>query len=135
VNRLFLSHNTLINKGIRPAWFVRAWTDKLPAGTEIVTRNNLTVGFGLFTLLLPGDHRGNYMLPRAPSTPTNSNSPPHRTLAARPAQPRRNPRRHRARPRAEFAFPAGTQPLSQPPVWTPGAFQGSGVALHRPADR
>ena len=52
VNRLFLSHNTLINKGIRPAWFVRAWTDKLPAGTEIVTRNNLTVGFGLFTLLL-----------------------------------------------------------------------------------
>jgi hypothetical protein len=136
VNRLFLSHNTLINKGIRPAWFVRAWTDKLPAGTEIVTRNNLTVGFGLFTLLLPGDHRGNYMLPPGAIDPDKLE------LAPAPDSWLRG-RLSRAEtlggtelaPRAEFAFPAGTQPLSQPPVWTPGAFQGSGVALHRPADR
>ena len=117
VNRLFLSHNTLINKGIRPAWFVRAWTDKLPAGTEIVTRNNLTVGFGLFTLLLPGDHRGNYMLPPGAIDPDKLE------LAPAPDSWLRG-RLSRAEtlggtelaPRAEFAFPAGTQPLSQPPV-------------------
>ena len=136
VNRLFLSHNTLINKGIRPAWFVRAWTDKLPAGTEIVTRNNLPVGFGLFTLLLPGGHRGNYMLPPGAIDPDKLE------LAPAPDSWLRG-RLSRAEtlggtelaPRAEFAFPAGTQPLSQPPVWTPGAFQGSGVAITRPAER
>lgn len=136
VNRLLLSHNTLINKGIRPAWFVRAWNDKLPAGTEIVTRNNLTVGFGVFTLLLPGDHRGNYMLPPGAIDPDKLE------LAPAPDSWLRG-RLSRAEtlggtelaPRAEFAFPAGTQPLSQPPVWTPGAFQGSGVAITRPAER
>lgn len=136
VNRLLLSHNTLINKGIRPAWFVRAWTDRLPAGTEIITRNNLTVGFGLFTLLLPGDHRGNYMLP------PGAIDPDRLELAPGPDSWLRG-RLSRAEalggtelaPRAEFAFPVGTQPLSQPPVWTPGAFQGSGVAITRPTDR
>lgn len=126
VNRLFMAHNTLVNEGWRPAWFARAWTDTLPADTRIVTRNNLSVGLGAFTLGLRGDHAGNIPLPAwwinpdtldfslgAGSLLRGSVAAPEGELASE------------LTPSAEFRLPAGTQALSPPDRWAPGAFQSA----------
>lgn len=122
-SRLQISHNTLINEGWHPAWFVRSWQEKLPEGTEIITRNNLTVGLGAFTTVLPGDHQGNFpLLPGAldPAVLDFTLGPSAllrgRVEAAGPAH---------LTPDAEFAFPHGTHPLAPPSEWTPGAFQST----------
>ena len=64
-SRLRLSHNTLINEGVVPAWFLRVWTGRLPPGTPVQAVNNLTVGAGVFALGAPGDFRGNARAMRA----------------------------------------------------------------------
>lgn len=60
INQLVLSHNTLISDGLQPAWFIRVWRDKLPAGIQVHTINNLISGIGLFDYGLSGIHEGNY---------------------------------------------------------------------------
>ncbi len=134
VSRLQLAHNTLISTGWRPAWFVRSWLDKLPADTTIVTRNNLTVGLGLFTTALSGDHQGNFpLLPGAldpaaldltfgPSALLRGRvQPPEAALEA-------------LTPRAEFAFPRGTRALPAPENWTPGAYQSTDIPFTSDSD-
>lgn len=59
-NRLALSHNTFLAAGWHPAWFVRVWQDQFKDGLQVVTVNNLISGIGLFNLLLPGIHQGNF---------------------------------------------------------------------------
>ena len=122
-SRLQMSHNTLISQGWRPAWFVRSWAERLPADTTITTRNNLTVGVGVFTTLLPGSHSGNCpLLPGAldPATLelTLGDSSWLRGLAS-PAEP------PALTPQAEFAFPRGTRSLPPTTQWTPGAYQST----------
>lgn len=133
-SRLRMSHNTLINDGWRPAWFVRAWADKLPEGTEILTRNNLTVGLGAFTTMLSGDHRGNFPLPPGALDPAVLDLAlgPSALLRGRVAAPEADP--DSLTPRAEFAFPRGTRPLIPVTEWTPGAFQSSEVPVHTGQD-
>ena len=47
-NALYLAHNTLIDD--RPdGRFLRVWTERMPAGTEVWAINNLLVGRGAFT--------------------------------------------------------------------------------------
>lgn len=124
VNRLILAHNTLISEGWRPAWFARAWTDQLPADTRIVTRNNLTVGIGAFTLALAGDHAGNLPFPPGALDTGSLDF----TLGAGSflrgfAAPLEGELAELMAPRAEFQLPVGTRALSAPEHWLPGAFQ------------
>lgn len=132
VNRLLMGHNTLINTGWRPAWFTRVWTDKVPAGTEVVTRNNLSVGFGSFTLALSGEHKGDYALPGGVLAPDTLDFTPPSFLRGRVDKPD-GPYGDLLTPKAEFAFPVGTQPLAEPSAWTPGAFQSFGIVTRRDA--
>ncbi|MDX9838299.1 MAG: hypothetical protein RBT39_12100 [Azoarcus sp.] len=126
-SHLQMSHNTLISQGWRPAWFVRSWTEKLPANTKIVTRNNLTVGFGAFTSLLRGNHRGNYPLLPGALDPATLELTLGRTSLLRgfvsPAEP------PALVPEAEFSFPRGTHSLPPTTKWTPGAYQSTEAPL------
>lgn len=133
-NRLLMAHNTLINAGWRPAWFTRAWSDKLPPDTRIVTRNNLTVGLGGFSVSLPGDHRGNFPLPGGAIEPESLDFTPPAILRGRVDKPD-GPLGELLTPRAEFALPVGTQPLAPPAAWAPGAFQSHGMVTRQPAGR
>ncbi len=133
-NRLLMAHNTLINTGWRPAWFTRAWSDKLPADAQIVTRNNLTVGLGGFSVALPGDHRGNFPLPGGAMDPDSLDFMPPDLLRGRVAPPD-GPLGELLTPRAEFALPIGTLPLTPPGAWSPGAFQSHGMVTRQPAGR
>lgn len=126
LNRLLISHNTMISDGWRPAWFARVWKRNLPADFETLAVNNLTVGLGVFTLLLPGEHRGNYFLPPNALDPAaldmvlSSGS-----LLRGRASTIQGPLAQKLTPIAEFALPRGTMPLSAPKSWAPGAFQSS----------
>ena len=116
VNRLRLSHNTLINDGDRPGQFLRLWFERLPADTRVATRNNLLAGPGSFVEAMPGDHRGNTRLP--PDALEASQAWPTRRLA-----PVSSADDIGLAPAAEFRFPAGRQALAAPAEWLPGAFQ------------
>ncbi|MBI3155031.1 MAG: hypothetical protein HYZ20_06455 [Burkholderiales bacterium] len=123
-NRLLLSHNTLVSD-FPLAWFLRAWPDKLGAGTTIRAVNNLTVGAGLFALGASGDFDGNrwsfasalegpgalaFELARDSRLRGSAEDP--RTLAG-----------DESLPTAEFSLPIGTRPLASPAAWSPGALQ------------
>ena len=131
-NRLLLAHNTLINNGWRPAWFTRSWTSKLPPDTTVVTRNNLTVGLGLFTLALSGEHHGNFALPSGALNPGALDFNPPAFLRGRVDKPD-GPYASELTPQAEFAFPVGTHPLTAPAEWAPGAFQSTGIVMRKAA--
>jgi hypothetical protein len=62
-NKLTMVHNTLYTEGVRPAWFLRVFADKLNHPPKVVTRNNLLVGSGLFVANVTGQHQGNYFVP------------------------------------------------------------------------
>lgn len=130
-NSLALAHNTLINEGWRPALFARMWPERLPAGTRVVTRNNLTVGLGLLTLVLPGSHQGDYALPPGVLDPARLDL----TLAEDSLLRGRvvAPLEAELRPMAEFRFPVGRSPLAAPARWVPGAFQRAETVLSPPA--
>jgi len=131
-NRLLLAHNTLINNGWRPAWFTRAWASRLPPDTIVVTRNNLTVGLGLFTLALSGEHHGNFALPSGALNPAALDFNPPAFLRGRVDKPD-GAYVDELTPRAEFAFPVGTNPLAAPAEWMPGAFQSTGIVMRKAA--
>ena len=129
-NALYLVNNTLTSDRTFGAWFLRVSTNRLPADTEIVAANNLTVGLGLFTLGAPGDFDGNY-----PALASVLGDPAilDFRLAARSwlrgmsvTPPVVNGRS--LAPVAEFRLPIGTTPLPPLTSWTPGAFQ-TGDAL------
>ena len=117
-NRLHVAHNTLLASGWRPAWFVRSWLD----AADIVTRNNLTVGIGAFTALLPGDHDGNLALPpdAFDATTLALRVPFDRLVAAWSPAPLDH-EWHAWRPLRRFARPAGTATRDDAVRAAPGA--------------
>lgn len=124
-NALYLSHNTLINPGWLPAWFLRVWRDRLPAGTPVVAVNNLVQGPGVFEWGADGQFSGNVhrlggslLDPDALAFELPGASP----LRGQGVDPRRVQGQDLA-PRAEFALPVGTRPLPATTRWSPGAFQ------------
>ena len=125
-NALRLAHNTLINYGWLPAWFLRVATDKLPQATEVVAINNLIVGPGVFWLGSSGTFEGNrhatlgmlrdaetYAFELAPgSVWRHSAVDPHHINGSNLA------------PQAEFEWPTGVRLLPDGRTnWSPGAFQ------------
>jgi hypothetical protein len=125
-NALYLSHNTLINYGWLPAWFLRVWRDRLPEDTEVIAINNLLVGTGLFWLGASGSFDGNRpaTLGMLVDAPTYAFELPGDSVWRGSGIDPRDVRGHDLSPKAEFTWPATTRPL--PPgrsSWTPGAFQ------------
>lgn len=126
---LYLSHNTLISERLPGAWFLRTWREHLPASTEVVGVNNLTVGLGAFTLAASGRFSGN--MP-AIAMQLGDVSILDFTLAADSLLRRwhiaSEPDDPALIPTAEFQLPIGTRPLAIPAHWVPGALQGTDYA-------
>lgn len=127
-NELVVAHNTFINYGWLPAWFMRVMSDHVPPGTPVLAVNNLVVGAGFFWLSAPGTFEGNrpatlgmlrdavtYAFELPPGSVWRSSGVDPRNFAGRDLSPK-----------AEFMWPTGTRPLKPDPDrsrWAPGAFQ------------
>lgn len=122
-NRLDMAHNTVINDGLLPAWFLRAWTSTFAAGLEFNSYNNLWIGLGFrspgLTGVISGDAHGwrhqlkaprdlDFRLDDASEMPGG---------AAVPIDD--------LRPTDEFSLPIGVRPIARPSAWLPGAIQSS----------
>jgi hypothetical protein len=123
-NALVLSHNTLVNDGWKPTWFLRVWAEKLPPDTSVRAINNLSVGLGLFTLGARGRFDGNWPALRgmlAAPDALDFALPPDSLLRGRGKDPAAIDPQYV--PRFEFQVPIGTVPIVAPRQWSPGAFQ------------
>jgi hypothetical protein len=70
VNTFTLRDSTLINEGLRPAWFARVWHERI-SGVAVRTERNTVIGIGSLSLAVKGQHRGNtWQLRGAPALPT-----------------------------------------------------------------
>jgi hypothetical protein len=124
-SRLLLVHNTLISDGVRPAWFLRVWDERLPVPLQVHALNNLSVGLGAFTLAAPGVFKVNFPSPSAMLVDTDSLAfalKAHSPLRGLGVDPGTVDGRD-LRPKAEFALPVGTRPLPGLTQFSPGAFQ------------
>jgi hypothetical protein len=125
-NALHLAHNTFITYGLRPAWFLRVWRDRLPADTDVVALNNLLVGPGVFWLGAAGRFGGNhpatlgmlrdaetYAFELAPGSVWRGRGVDVSRVNGRDLSPK-----------AEFEWPVGTRALpAGPSRLSPGAYQ------------
>lgn len=123
-NALYLAHNTLIDD--RPdGRFLRVWTERMPAGTEVWAINNLLVGRGAFTPQAPGRHAGNQFTDKAMLIDNGGQAlalPSNSPLRGQ-ASPAGFVREQSLVPTAEFRFPVGTRQLAVGKPLSPGALQ------------
>ena len=129
LNRLRVAHNTFINHGWTPAWFLRVHRDRLPASTELVAVNNLLVGGGVFEWTNQGRFEGNHHATRGALADIDTYAfelPPSSRLRGAAAD-LRSLGLAALVPDAEFHWADGRRPLDPPPPrrssWAPGAFQ------------
>lgn len=115
---LYAAHNTFVNRAAAPAWFIRAWDERLPAAHELRLVNNLSAGAFEPTGAAGPAASGNVHVgldaidargqPRPGSIAGSAVSAGHaRGLALTPD--------------AEFLAPAGTRPLPRQRRNWPGA--------------
>lgn len=124
-NKLYMAHNTLINHKWLPAWFVRFFSDRLPAGAELHAVNNLSTGGGVFDWGATGHFDGNWpALNNMLAAPAQwgFELPGSSWLRGRGVDPR-NFGGQDLSPKAEFMLPVGTRPLPPQTSWSPGAYQ------------
>jgi hypothetical protein len=123
-NVLVLSHNTLINDGWKPAWFLRVWSGRLPVDAEVRAINNLSLGLGVFALAAPGRFDGNWHGVRAMLVaPDRYDFALHADAMLRGRAVDPAVAGVAFVPQFEFRMPIGTVPLAPPAQWTPGALQ------------
>lgn len=129
VNRLHVAHNTFVNHGWLPAWFLRMHRDRLPADAELIAVNNLLVGGGVFEWMNEGLFEGNRHARRGALADVDTYAfelPLSSSLRGTGVDGRRIGRVDLS-PRAEFDWASGRKALDPPPErrtsWTPGAFQ------------
>lgn len=127
VNRLLMSHNTLINYGWTPAWFLRVERSRLPGKqAQVLAVNNLIVGPGIFWLGARGTFEGNRYTVRSLLADADTYAfelPPGSIWRDAGIDPR-NVEGHDLAPTAEFQWPVGTRALAPgQKQWTPGAYQ------------
>ena len=122
---LYLSHNTFISEGLRPAFFVRVHEGKLGAAVPQRVANNLFVGLGLADVDWGSAAEGNFVVPAALLQPDAHGLPrlaPDAWLRGRAVQAGMA-QGEPLQPGAEFHPPTGTRPLPARAHWAPGAFQ------------
>ncbi len=125
-NRLYLVHNTMINYGWLPAWFLRVFKGRIGDDLEVYGINNLIVGPGIFWLGATGHFDGNRqatlgMLRDAATYAFEL--PPDSIWRGSGADPTHIDGQDLS-PKAEYEWPVGTRAL-QPgrTTWSPGAYQ------------
>lgn len=125
-NRLVLAHNTFINHGWLPAWFLRVIDKHLPPGVPVIAVNNLLVGGGVFELGNKGRFEGNRHAMRRMLRDAKEQAfelPPGSSLRDKGVDPR-NIGGMDLSPKAEFDWKEGAKPFAKPlTAWSPGAFQ------------
>jgi hypothetical protein len=125
-NRLVLAHNTFINHGWLPGWFLRVIDKNLPAGAQVIAVNNLLVGGGAFSLGNPGSFEGNRHALRRMLRDADTQAfelAPGSSLRGQGVDPRHVGGADLS-PKAEFDWNAGLKPLPKDlSSWSPGAFQ------------
>ncbi len=122
-NRLRMVHNTLYSAGLRPAWFLHVFKDKV-GPTLVITRNNLLIGYGLFTTGVDGQHQGNYF---APAMVLGDPDSMDFTLSLdswlRGSVSPIEPDPDGLQPRFEQSAPGLVSSINTPSKWAPGAVQ------------
>ncbi len=125
-NALYLAHNTLINYGWTPAWFLRSNTGHLAQGAEVHVVNNLVVGPGIFWLGAAGHFDGNRHATAGMLRDIETYGfelPPGSIWRNSGVDPRRIGDQDLS-PKAEFKWPVGIESLpAGREQWTPGAYQ------------
>jgi hypothetical protein len=124
---LVMAHNTLINEGWQPAWFVRVFRDKLGAVGEVLALNNLVIGWGLFEWgVRGGDFQGNSHALRSTLRGADTGAfelDPGAGPRGRAVDPRTLSREELV-PKVEFEWPLGATALAPDRErWSPGAYQ------------
>jgi hypothetical protein len=123
-NALFLAHNTLLND-FQAGVFLKAWTEKFPAGVETWVINNLTVGYGDLFPPENGRFEGNKSARRGDLL--DDNGLPLRLNSVSSLRGSvRIPGHARGvdlLPAAEFSFPVGSRATHPSSSLAPGAFQ------------
>jgi hypothetical protein len=126
VNQLLLAHNTLVNYGWTPAWMLRTFLDRLPAGAEVHAVNNLLVGPGVFAWGASGRFAGNRHVVARMLADIDTYAfelPPDSIWRGSGIDPR-NVGGHDLSPKFEFEWPLGGRPIEPGRTsWTPGAYQ------------
>ncbi len=125
-NSLVVAHNTFVNNGFTPAWFVRVIHKHLPANTEVVAINNLLVGSGLLWPALSGRVEGNRHATAGMVRDAETYAyelPPASVWRRSGIDPKAVNGRDLT-PKGEFEWPVGVTPLPAPQgTPTPGAYQ------------
>lgn len=121
---LYVANNTLISDGIKPAWFIRVWRERLPGTFRAYVANNLWSGVGLFDYGLPGVSFRNFPVLKTifeGSTIFDYRLASDSWLKGLSDKFLVNGKE--LAPTAEFVFPQGTRVLGTSDRRTPGAFQ------------
>ncbi|GAB1391404.1 MAG: hypothetical protein AMXMBFR78_16300 [Rubrivivax sp.] len=123
---LYLAHNTMVGNPWPPSWFVRVFKDRLPAATEVKLINNVTLGLGMLSPFTEGEFRGNVWALRRRALNNIYALDFGLTEASGwrgSAQPAGHGGGQSLQPTAQFKLPRGTQPITPPKAWSPGAMQ------------
>lgn len=123
-NSLKVVHNTLVSDGLRPAWFLRVF-DALPGRPpDVLTRNNLLVGIGIFVANVGGQHQGNYFVPSfVLGDATLMDFSLGSTSALRGLAVPATAEQERLQPQFEQLVPGQLSAIPPRSVWVPGAVQ------------
>lgn len=125
-NKLKIVHNTFYSEGFQPAWFLHVFAEKFATAPEIVTRNNLLAGVGVFSTNVAGQHHGNFAaLPTVFGDPDVMDF----TLTANSwlrgwVEPL-TPDPEGLQPKFEHLMPGRVSAIQAPAKWAPGAIQAS----------
>ena len=123
---LYLAHNTMVGNPWPPSWFVRVFKDRLPAATEVKLINNVTLGLGMLSPFTEGEFRGNVWALRRRALNNIYALDFGLTEASGwrgSAQPAGHGGGQSLQPTAQFKLPRGTQPITPPKAWSPGAMR------------
>lgn len=125
-NELYVAHNTFVNYGWTPAWFLRIFTDRLPDNVAVHAINNLLVGPGVFWPAATGNFAGNRHAARGMLRDVATYGfelPPDSMWRGSGVDPRSVNGQNLA-PTGEFEWPAKVRPLAPGRTqWSPGAYQ------------
>ncbi|MBS1139954.1 MAG: hypothetical protein H6R13_1407 [Proteobacteria bacterium] len=121
---LTLSHNTFLSEGLRPAWFIRVWKNRVPREFKMLAVNNLYSGLGIFNYGISGIFDGNWLVPH--SSFLSWDTLDFRLVedsVYRQAMFAASDIDDALVPKREFKLPLGTERIGQYGRMKPGAFQ------------
>ena len=125
-SKLKIVHNTFFSEGFQPAWFLHVFSEKFATKPEVLTRNNLLAGFGLFSMNVAGQHQGNFF---APLTVLGDPTVMDFTLAAnswlRGRAESLVPDQEDLQPKFQHLMPGRISTIQAQTKWAPGAMQAS----------